>query len=459
MTYIGDANDTATILRDANTFFTSMGYFSDNDTDEIQRFTGYFDNLANRAPLPSVFWYIGTFPAALVQVYDLVLPIDPDQAGTYLDRLGTIAGVLLANRDDKRGNPVDPFRGHVMAAFTTDRDGKWNTDVVTSGLLVYAMAAFARRVVDRPDLYPAQLHAQAIALITGVIETYQAFRPELHLVEGDPYAWFNLPLSYRTLTCSNGAHNCSGYRAGAGKPIAYNENLAMMQALAELALAANSNVYRASADATPERLATEETPLVVAKNIAWRVSALRPKSLPDLTPYYEWNYQENGGVEDISHAQFELGCLAIILEDQIRLNALIAAAGRPSRADHRSLTRLGIADAREMSELELVRRMDCLGHLGDQYAEIGGFGPDSPFWGFFPEPIVPGDETRLQEIFQNAAAWISGFVQSRCASFFTGRANRRARTCATTHVRDLWHTGRNSAFCSGGARRAAAETR
>jgi SpoU rRNA methylase family enzyme len=80
--------------------------------------------------------------------------------------------------------------------------------------------------------------------------------------------------------------------------------------------------------------------------------------------------------------------------------------------DHRSLTRLSIADAREISELELVRRMDCLGHLGDQYAAIGGFGPDSPFWGFFPEPIVPGDEIRLQEIFRNAAAWTSRFVQS-----------------------------------------------
>jgi hypothetical protein len=56
----------------------------------------------------------------------------------------------------------------------------------------------------------------ATVLITGVIETYQAFRPELHLVDGDPYAYFNLPLSYSTLTCRNGAPGCPGYRAGAG---------------------------------------------------------------------------------------------------------------------------------------------------------------------------------------------------------------------------------------------------
>jgi hypothetical protein len=50
-----------------------------------------------------------------------------------------------------------------------------------------------------------------------------------------------------------------------------------------------------------------------------RVSDLRPKSLTDLTPYYEWTSQPNDEVEDTSHAQFELGCLAVILEDQIRL--------------------------------------------------------------------------------------------------------------------------------------------
>jgi hypothetical protein len=156
---------------------------------------------------------------------------------------------------------------------------------------------------------------------------------ELHLVDGDPFAWFVSPAGYRNLTCSNKAHNCWGYKKGAGTAIPYNENLAMIQALAELALAANSNVYRASADATPDHLAlaTVEAPLVVAKNVAWRVSNLRPKSLTDLTPYYEWDYAEHGEVEDTSHAQFELGCLAVILEDQIRLNALLAANGRAER--------------------------------------------------------------------------------------------------------------------------------
>ena len=220
-------------------------------------------------------------------MYDLVLPLDPHRAETYLTRLGAIAGALLANRDDKRWFLEDPFRGRVMAAwggYADDHDDNWNTDVVTSGLFVYAMAAFARRVVDHPDLYP-QLHDQASALITATIETYQAFRPELHLVDGDPFAYFVLPLSYGNLTCSNGVHGCYNYRAGAGKPLPYNCSLSMMKALAELALASNSNLYRGSGEATPDRLmlATEEAPLVVAKNLAYFAANLRPKTLSDLT--------------------------------------------------------------------------------------------------------------------------------------------------------------------------------
>jgi hypothetical protein len=74
--------------------------------------------------------------SGLVQVYDLVAPLDGVTAESYLQRLGSIAGALLANRDDIRGFPEDLFRGQVMPAWgaqAVDRDGKWNTDVVTSG--------------------------------------------------------------------------------------------------------------------------------------------------------------------------------------------------------------------------------------------------------------------------------------------------------------------------------------
>src|SRR5439155_746274 len=81
---------------------------------------------------------------------------------------------------------------------TADRDNRWNTDVVTAGLFTYAMAAFARRVADHPAHYP-QHRDDAVRFITATIETYEAFRHEFHLVEGDPHAYFTVPAAYAGL--------------------------------------------------------------------------------------------------------------------------------------------------------------------------------------------------------------------------------------------------------------------
>ncbi len=332
MTFIGDSNDRATILQDSGIFFES--YFSATDADEAAG----IDRVFGPGKFPP-YWPLGQQTSGLIQVHDLLAPTDFATATVYLQRLGAIAQALLANRDDMRGSPEDPFRGRVMpawGAFTPDRDNKWNTDVSTSGLFVYAMAAFARRVAEPPDQYPLILRDQAIRMITAGIETYEAFRPELHLVEGDPHAFYVLPERYRTLVCAGGNHSCENYRNNAGKPITYNESLSMIKALTELAPAADSSLYRASTDATPIRLqlATEEMPLVVAKTIAFRIADLHPRTLSDGTPYYEWHYEGNEGnedAEDIHHAQFELGCLAAVLEGQLRLNELLARSGRSER--------------------------------------------------------------------------------------------------------------------------------
>ena len=350
MTYIGDANDSATILNDANIFFTGSGYFHDNDTDEASAVDTAFDpspfppcpeSSSANPPYGAPAWGYGALTSALVQVYDLVASIDPDQALPYLSRLGAIASAILANRDDKKNRPPDLTRGRVMKSWgspTFNRDCRWNTDVSISGLFLYPMAAFARRVADNPARY-SQFTAPAIALIDGAFETYQDFHSELHLADNDPFAYYNTPPGYSTLTCSNGGGGCDDYRIQASEPlpinsIAFNENFAMMKALAELALAANSNLYRASPTATPDRMqtATGELPLLIAKNVAFRNSNFRPKVLGDLTPYYEWDQQlYKARAEDMSHAQFELGCLAVILENQVRLNELLANAGRTER--------------------------------------------------------------------------------------------------------------------------------
>jgi hypothetical protein len=234
----------------------------------------------------------------------------------YLQRLGVIAGALLDMRDDIAGFPEDPFRGRVMpawGAYTADRGCKWWTDVDTSGLFVYTMAAFARRVAERPDRYPQLLRDKAVRMITAVIETYEGFRPWLHLVDGDPHAYWVEPDTQSILP--------------------YNQCLSMVRALTQLAPAADSTLYRASADASQARLqvATEEMPLVVAKTIAWRLADLYPNPLSDGTLCYGWHYHGSDRPEDIGHAQFELGCLAVVLEGQLRLNELLERAGRAER--------------------------------------------------------------------------------------------------------------------------------
>ena len=281
------------------------------------------------------YWIFDESWAGLIQVHDLVAPVDFDTSAGYLQRLGAIAGALLANRDDVAPFFEDPFRGRVMpawGAYTQDRDCKWNTDPSTSGLFAYTMAAFARRVAERPERYPQLLKYQAVRMITAVIETYEAFRPELHLVEGDPHAFWVSPERYSTLECAGGNDSCENYRAGAGQPIAYNESLAMVRALSELA-------------PPPTATCTGHRPMRRRRACSWRrrrcrSSSRRPSHTASptcsrgrcpTTPCYEWHYQGSDRAEDIHHAQFELGCLAVVLEGQLRLNDLLERAGRAER--------------------------------------------------------------------------------------------------------------------------------
>ena len=57
-------------------------------------------------------------------------------------------------------------------AYTQDRGCKWKPISTTSGLFAYAMAAFARRVAERPDATHQHLEDQAVRMITAAIETY-----------------------------------------------------------------------------------------------------------------------------------------------------------------------------------------------------------------------------------------------------------------------------------------------
>jgi transcription elongation GreA/GreB family factor/very-short-patch-repair endonuclease len=69
-----------------------------------------------------------------------------------------------------------------------------------------------------------------------------------------------------------------------------------------------------------------------------------------------------------------------------------------------------VGESSELESLVFSRRMDSLKHLSAQYVEIGGFDAASPYWGFFPERLLPGDENAIAEILCRAATWTGPLV-------------------------------------------------
>ena len=366
--YVGDANDPDSVKADADawyqTYFT-IPFQVQPDWTEAMNVAHEADTIRTGFdPMKTPdFWNQRQRTSGLVQMYDLMAPIDPVRAGVYLERLRAVASAFLDERDDNRhltydqvsnvgltpsGQPWDYFRQQVMPAWgalTEDRDGNWNTDVSTSAIFVYAMAAFARRVADNPALQgvvggEGRTYAEeAIRFTTAAIETYEGFRPELYLDANDPEATFNLPLSYKWLVCTNGddAHNssCQVYRDTAGQALAWNENLSMMKMLAELSLASDSALYRSSGAANPRQLAlaTTEAPVVVAKSVQFFVDNLQTVWVDGgsdgIVATYQWNHQKpTARIQDTGHANFELASLGAIYEDKPRLDALIARNGQ-----------------------------------------------------------------------------------------------------------------------------------
>jgi len=351
VTCIGDANDPQTVLRDARAFLRDFGHFWGTAEEDATRVRQEFDTSHANKRLPN-YWIFGRLTSGLAQVYDLVAPLaayeQPDLpypvtvAQECMDRLRSTTNALLEQRDDKSNRPEDRSRCRVMKAwggYTEDRDGEWNTDVVTSGLFVYAMAAFARRVAERPEKHSIY-QADARKFIVAALETFDDFRrDELHFRDDDPHAYFTFPSGYSQLRCLTGSsdtiRHCKNFRGLAGQALAFNESLSMMKALADLAVACDSAWFRGTAEATPERLrvATVEAPLIIAKGVAFFCDHLSlDEPLPDGTPWFRWPYRVGEDtIENTPHGQFGLGCMAVILENKIALEALLARANRTER--------------------------------------------------------------------------------------------------------------------------------
>jgi len=117
--FVVDTNDPDQIRKDVHAFFSA--WCPGSDDDDAETIKSDFDS--QKIDL----WWLGARASGLVQVYDLVAPLDPDgRAAQYLERVRRIAGALLDNRDD-HGSPqhVDPFRERVMA------HGVWSRQTAT----------------------------------------------------------------------------------------------------------------------------------------------------------------------------------------------------------------------------------------------------------------------------------------------------------------------------------------
>jgi transcription elongation GreA/GreB family factor len=69
-----------------------------------------------------------------------------------------------------------------------------------------------------------------------------------------------------------------------------------------------------------------------------------------------------------------------------------------------------VDEASALSVPEFDSRADALRYLAEQFAVIGRFDAHSPFWGFYPERLLPGDEHRLEQLFTSAIPWAAEFI-------------------------------------------------
>jgi hypothetical protein len=296
--YVGTDNSTASIIADSDRYWWT--YFEDRDGDTyngcqyvadgngvpddidgincwLSGNSGFVGFDSPDGPYVgggiSVWWYYGERATALVQMYDLLAPVDFQRALVYLERLRRMSYAFLYNRDDKRTGfpnlaplypypqpPYDPFHGRVMPAWGSVAgatagpiNGTWLTQPMMSDLFTYAMAAFARRVAERPDWFCLNYRQDAIKFTTAVLETYGAFQYDRRWSHPNNAAW--------------------GYYIDFDRqsPNPFNVTLSSLRSMVEVASAADSELYRSSSEGQANWVgiyyATQEAPLFIAKNV------------------------------------------------------------------------------------------------------------------------------------------------------------------------------------------------
>ncbi len=144
----------------------------------------------------------------------------------------------------------------------------------------------------------------------------------------------------------------------------------------------------------------------IAKRTSFRPQ--RPKDLPLLQQQLEEYRQDLKAYTDlinsVTYNSFGLTLHQIMWRVEKHRQGL--------RNEENMLSQISIGDATQISDFELGRRMDYLGYLGSQYKSVGGFDSSSIFWGFYPERLIPGDEVKLTQIFEEADIWGTALINA-----------------------------------------------
>lgn len=275
--------------------------------------------------------------------------------------------------------PLDELRGRNMAGWagkSPNSGGLHSVSVGDSGLYAYAMAAFARIVLEHPPLL-GRYGADAVKHANAVMETVLAFLPEIAYRPRGPYVEAYLlnrlatdmtptprqcseayeeelrriereiPAAERPAAIDRAKsmlNNCN--RAPKIGPLQHNINLVFAMTLIELSRALDSPFYRNSPDRSNDAESMRPlAPLLVSRLHRYVVSNLRTVTDDPHNSRFVWNFSDDvpDGIrtyaEDASHGALDMRYVELIWRDTERLNRITAAVGEPITIDESYLRR------------------------------------------------------------------------------------------------------------------------
>ncbi len=403
--YVGDDTSTSALIDDADRFWWHYyGNFGDNDSNGVSDDVDTMSYWLSINGSQSLWWYYNDRATALVRMYDLLAPVDLPRAMLYLERLRQISNAFLSYRDDKRSpQPYDVVHQRVMPAWGANFDGiGWSAQATMSGLLTYPMAAFARRVSEHPEWFCDGYRADAIRFTTAVIETYLAFRTDIRFGDSRNAAWWYYVNRFDTQ---------SPQRAEG-----YNEGLTPLLALAEIASAADSALYRSAPEwGWYNYYTAQEIPRLIAKNMKFFVDDIELASLADGTPWYWWHYTKDDArfPEDLPHARVTLGAVLSAWDNRAVLDGLLARNGYTERvagtlnSSHITgiantfLRRLWYYDSSDPNRQNLIAD-----RIDGPNSNVYGSNAPIPSTGLIPDP---NRNNQLRA--DNGNAWVGNFVE------------------------------------------------